>query len=264
MLGVLAGVSAGCAKHDARPRGDEIAFTIRTFERKSADCDSLGACAHIRIDYPDITGAPTPAARESLQACVSNWVLQSPVDSTRLTSAEAAMQAYLDSYAKFRRSFPQSPGRWDSDRRATILPSPPGICTLAAVVFEYNGGAHPSTVTHLASFETSSGRQLRPGDLLTPGSDAQLLALGEKAFRAARRLPESAAFADSGYWFPKGFRLPSEFGVTGQGFRFYFNAYEVAPYVMGPTDFTVPYAELASQLRPDGLLAGKAPTKEGR
>ena len=256
VLGVL--LAAGCGQPAAHPAGGEIAFTIRTFERKSAGCDSNGACAHIRIDYPEIAGAPSPAARESLQSCIFGWVLRSPVDPLPLASAEAAMQAYLDAYAKFRRSFPNAMARWDADRRATILPSPPGIATLAATVFEYNGGAHPNTVTHFASLDVSNGRRLRPDDLLLAGSAPQLVQLAEQAFRRARRLPASSALADSGYWFPNGFHLPSEFAVTPQGFRFYFNAYDVAPYVMGPTDFTVPYSELSSLIRRDGLLRSKA------
>ena len=245
---------AGCARRAEAPAGNAIDYEVRTFERRSAECVPNGPCAHIRIDYPEFTGG-SAAVRESLQAWVFDCVLRSPGDSVRSVGAEAAMQSFLDGYAAFRKSFPTSQTAWDADRRVAQLPSPLGVCTLAARIFAYNGGAHPATLTRLASFDASNGRRLSPGDLLTPGSEAQLLQAAEEAFRVARKLPATASFADSGYWFKDGFRLPSEFAVTPQGFRFCFNEYEVAPYSMGPTDFTVPMDRLRGVIRHDGPLA---------
>jgi len=255
-IAVLVAASlSGCAKQAGSRAGPELTFVTRTFEQKSPDCVPNGACAHIRIEYPEFSGGGSAAARESLQAFVSSCVLRSPGDSLVSAGGEASARRFLDGYARFHASFPASQMAWDADRRATQLPSPPGIYTLAARIFDYSGGAHPNTITRLASFDAPTGRRLKPGDVLTPGSDAQLLQLGEQAFRSARKLPPTSAFADSGYWFKNGFYLPSEFGITPQGLRFYFNEYEVAPYVMGPTDFTVPYSQLGGLIRSDGPLA---------
>jgi len=252
---MVAGLAlAGCGPRARAPEASGIAYVIHTFEQKSADCVPNGACAHIRIDYPEFSGG-TPAVRESLQNFVADCMLRSTGDSVRAVSAEAAVQAFLATYAAFHRSFPTSQQEWDVDRRATQLPSPPGVWTLAARLFESTGGAHPVTFMRLASFDASTGRRLSPRDLLSPGADTQLLSLAEQAFRGARKLPATASFADSGYWFKDGFRLPSEFAVTSQGFRFYFNEYEVAPYVMGPTDFTVPFDQVRGLIRSDGPLA---------
>jgi hypothetical protein len=252
----------GCARQAPPAPSTDVTFSPQSFERVSADCDSGGNCARIRIGYPEITGAPTPAARESLQAFILDFVLRRTDDTLRAPSVEAVIQDFLDSYEGFRRDYPDAGQGWEVDRQVAILPSPVGICSIEAREFQYTGGAHPNTSIRLASFDVRSGRRLTLSDLLHPGFGARLDSLGEQAFRAARELPADSSIADSGFWFEGGrFRLPPGFAVTSDGLRFYFNAYEVAPYALGPTDFLIPFGQFEYLIRPDGPLAERAPKR---
>ena len=255
---ILILVIAGCTPTPAETPKTEVAFSPQSFERVSADCDSAGPCARIRIGYPDITRAPTPAVRESVQAYIMDFVLRRTDDSLRAPSVDAVMQDFLDSFETFRRDFPDAGQAWEIDRQVAVLPSVEGICSIEARVFENTGGAHPNTSIRLASFDTRNGKRLSLGDLLVPGYEARLAQLGEGAFRSARSLPPDSSFGDSGFWFEGGrFRLPPGFAVTTDGLRFYFNPYEIAPYALGPTDFLVPFTQIEAMIRPDGPLAEK-------
>ena len=259
LLGVvLLGMLAGCMSKPAETPKTEVAFTPQSFERVSADCDSGVPCARIRIGYPEITSAPTPAVRESLQAYILEFVLRRTDDSLRAPSVEAVMQSFLESFESFRRDFPDAGQAWEVDRQVAILPSVEGIVSIEARVFENTGGAHPNTSIRLASFDDRNGKRLTLGDILMPGYEQSLARMGESAFRSARSMPADSSIGDSGFWFEGGlFRLPSTFAVTSDGLRFYFNPYEVAPYALGPTDFLIPFAQIESLIRPDGPLSGK-------
>ena len=255
-LAALAALS--CARSAPKTPGD-VSFTVQSFARQSVDCDSVaGHCAKIRIQYPEITSASSPAARDSIQAHVLGFVLRTVGDGARAPSVEAVMQGYLDGYEDFRREAPASAQPWEADRQVAVLPSIPGIISLEEREFLALGGAHPNSTIQLASFDARSGGRLALADLLAAGHDSVLSAAGEKAFRAARELHADSSLNDAGFWFEQGrFRLNANFAVTADGLRFYFNAYEVAPHVLGPTDLVIPFADIAALIRPDGPLASR-------
>ena len=72
----------------------------------------------------------------------------------------------------------------------------------------------------------------------------------KRAFRRARRLGPREDLAKAGFQFPGGaFALTVNAGLTRAGLVLHYNAYEVAPYVMGPTEAVVPWKELRPLLR---------------
>jgi hypothetical protein len=47
-----------------------------------------------------------------------------------------------------------------------------------------------------------------------------------------------------GFFWDGSFKLSENFAVEKEGLRFYYNAYEVAPYAVDPTDLVIPRSEL--------------------
>jgi hypothetical protein len=96
----------------------------------------------------------------------------------------------------------------------------------------------------LVSFDVESG-QLIGVDELTSDVDT-LTALVERHLRADRGLGPDDDLEAAGFWFPEqGFTLPDNLGITAEGVVFHWDAYEIAPYSMGPIDVTVPVEDLA-------------------
>ena len=49
----------------------------------------------------------------------------------------------------------------------------------------------------------------------------------------------------AGFWLPEeGLTLPDNLGVVEDGLVFHWDAYEIAPYSMGPIDVALPYEDL--------------------
>jgi hypothetical protein len=250
-----------CAREPKLKPTGEISFSSQSYSRQSADCDSASSpCARIRIQYPEITGAPKPGIRDSIQAWILDFVLRRTDDTLRAPSVDAVIESFLEGFEELRRQYPEATQPWEVDRQVSVLPSVPGIFSLEAREFSATGGAHPNSSIQLASFEVGSGRRLSLSDLLVTGHGPPLSALAEKAFRAARGVPADSSLENVGFWFEGSqFRLPRNFAVTADGLRFYYNAYEVGPYVLGATDFLVSYDDLSGLIRSDGPLASRAP-----
>jgi hypothetical protein len=78
-----------------------------------------------------------------------------------------------------------------------------------------------------------------------PGMRAVLDSIGERAFRAARAIPEGQNLKDAMFTFEGDrFQLTDNVGFGAAGMTVEFNPYEVAPYTAGPTSFTLPWSEV--------------------
>jgi hypothetical protein len=96
------------------------------------------------------------------------------------------------------------------------------------------------------------------------GFEEPLRALAEVRFRAERQLAPDASLGEEGFWFEEDrFELNDNWLVDPEGLRFYFNSYEIAPYVFGPTDLTVGREALRALARPGGPLDAPAGNGKG-
>lgn len=121
-------------------------------------------------------------------------------------------------------------------------------------LFIYTGGAHPNSSFLLTLVSKEDGNTVLLKDLVTDVKAFNKIA--EKHFRIAREIKPSASLKDE-YWFENGvFICNDNFVITPQGIKFVFNAYEIAPYAFGVTEFTVPMSEIK------GLLAVKLEFQE--
>ncbi len=253
-VAVLLGLAVtGCGI--GRQSSPEVAFVPQSLSWRDPGCDSAD-CADVVVEYPEITRAPAPAARESLQAFVRSFAFRPIDDSTRSNDFEGLVANFRDAYDGFRNELPEPSAPWHVSRKVAVLPAPPGVFSMSCQEFTFMGGAHPNALVRLASFDARTGKRLRMPDLLAAGSEDALRAAGEKAFRQVRQILDDLPINEAGFWFENGrFQVPENFAVTADGIQFVFNPYDVAPYVMGPTEFAVPYSDIRPLLRTDGPLA---------
>ena len=72
-----------------------------------------------------------------------------------------------------------------------------------------------------------------------------LTQIGDKIFRQAKQLSDTASLIDNYFEFPEDkFELNKNYGFKKEGIVFYYNNYEIAPYAAGPTEVLIPYNEL--------------------
>ncbi len=81
-----------------------------------------------------------------------------------------------------------------------------------------------------------SGKKLSLNDLFKPGFRDVLTIKAEHIFRKDKAMSRDSSFAAAGYWFKNNFfSLNNNYALTGMGFQFFYNEYEIAPYYMGST-----------------------------
>lgn len=133
---------------------------------------------------------------------------------------------------------------WQMEHRLSVVNQTPEWVCLEMLVNGYEGGAHENRNIQYYTLEKVTGRHLSLSDFFDSTSLEKLTRLGESAFCKARDLKPDQSLEEGGFWFPKNrFALPENYHFDPTGITFYFNEYEIGPYAMGETEFTIPSLE---------------------
>jgi hypothetical protein len=213
-------------------------------------------CASLHITYPKVLAAGNPVAVTAINQFIQEQLLEySDPEGKPPATLEELASMFVNDY----NAVPEAMGLWEMERKVEVSFAADHLATLNFSESGYTGGAHPFSGQRYFVFDLDSGTQLTLGGLLTPGYETGLNAAGERAFRQARDLPATASLEEAGFWFANNiFKVNTNFGVLEDGLVFNFNPYEVAPYAMGPTEFTVDYGEIGSLVPDSSLLAALA------
>lgn len=102
----------------------------------------------------------------------------------------------------------------------------------------YMGGAHPMTVSESLNFDVNSGKRVTLKDILKEGCGIELTSL----------IKEDLTKQEVEYWETEEFTLEN-FIIEEGGICFWFNAYDVAPYVYGAPSVTISWEQLKPFLK---------------
>jgi hypothetical protein len=84
---------------------------------------------------------------------------------------------------------------------------------------------------------------------------AELTKIAENKFRRLFNIPANKDLINAGFFFNKGiFRLNDNYSFSNYGITFKFNPYEVAAYVYGAPEITIPYSEIKNLIKPVSIL----------
>jgi hypothetical protein len=109
------------------------------------------------------------------------------------------------------------------------------------------------------NFWNGTGESIQLQDILVPGTEEKLLKSAEAHFRQLKKLGPSDSLTKAGFWFDNDkFHLTQNYGLGKDAIIFYYNAFEIAPQAVGPTNLTIPYAELAGVLRDEVIVQDTA------
>jgi Protein of unknown function (DUF3298)/Deacetylase PdaC len=231
-----------------------LSWETRTLKRTESGCEE-GACASVSLVYPELTAAPTGEAKRALNRFIREIVLAPAVGEEPAATPEALADDVLQEAEQFQREVPDAPGGWALERTVKVVHHTPRVVSLEASEYVFLGGAHPNSAVTYASFDPATGRRLALEDLILPGMEERLREVAEKRFREAREIPPERNLAEEGFEFEGGaFALNDNFAVLESGLVFYYNPYEIAAYVMGPTEVKLSREDLAELVLPDGPL----------
>jgi hypothetical protein len=122
--------------------------------------------------------------------------------------------------------------------------------TLQLSEHSFMGGAHPNSYTFYKMIDKSNGHQLQLIDFFDSLAIHKLTILGEPLFCAEKGISPQQGFEEAGFWFPNNhFALNDNFYFNEAGLTFFYNAYEVGPYVMGHTEITIPASKFLKLIK---------------
>ena len=170
---------------------------------------------------------------------------------TRTNLAKAA-SLFASDYEAVRKDMGSLGGCWELKTTADTVHVSARALTVEFKTYAYTGGAHPNSNLSYYTFDRETGHLLTLADMVT--DTTALLSVVEKAFRQQQELKPHTNLEENGYFLRDGhFFLPANVGLGREGLVFYYNPYEIAAYVVGPIQVTVPYKNLSGILRNDWL-----------
>lgn len=116
---------------------------------------------------------------------------------------------------------------------------------------EYTGGAHGMCTTTFHNLNLLTLTPIRLEHLFVPDASEALTDLLWNQLMANNRVATREELEDLGYASTGDLAPTENFYLSKQGITFYYNVYEIAPYVMGPIQITLPWEMLRHLLKPD-------------
>lgn len=230
-----------------------LAFEQREFSRQSPSCEQdSNYCALIKADYPLAVAGPEEVVKrvnDTLQSYlkVSLAVFASSPEDTQKQSIEEIADNFLKEFETANSEEGGGENNWQVEVSGEPLFQSKEVVSVQLTTDAYVGGAHPNSFVYLINFNTRTGEVLLLPDLVS--DTARLLELAEVAFREARELGPDESLSEAGFFWGDAFALPENYAITEEGLYFFYNPYEVAAYVFGPTEFTIERDKLSGILK---------------
>ena len=119
---------------------------------------------------------------------------------------------------------------------------------------EFTGGAHGIYMTTFLNMDLRTLTPLRLDDLFVSDYEEPLTDLLWNQLMADNKVATRQELEDMGYA-TTGELAPTEnFYLSKEGITFYYNVYDIAPYVMGPVQITLPYEMVQHLLSDDSMI----------
>ena len=234
------------------PATDRLVFKMLTKESTFEDClAGAEGCTYVRLDYPVLVDAPDGWAVTAVTETVFDAINAAYTDAEPYANVEALMQAFIDDYREMKQAQPSYEHPWFLERKVFVLHNSPEILSLSVSERAFTGGAHGMATMTFKNVRPRTGEPIGLSDVLVDDYETELLPIAEARFRDVRDIEDGMSLPDAGFTFFEdgAFALTDNFAIGEDGLTFYYNAYDVAPYALGPTEIVLGYDELEGLLR---------------
>ena len=246
-------VAIQSCSHDS-PGASPLSIENQQFERTLPGCGDKEKreepCVTFRVAYPRVA-APANDARTKINSAI--LVALQPKDAPSGFQAES--DKVVEDFQKFHKEFPDAPITYFIRRTAEVQYSSASMLSIVIDDEEFLGGAHPNSTRSYLNLNPATGEEITLRDILIDGALPKLTLAAENEFRNERAIPVNQKYSEAGFQFADDrFTLSPDWGVVPKGLVFHYNAYDIAPYSMGPTTFVVPWGKAADLVKSEARL----------
>jgi hypothetical protein len=227
------------------PIHNSLEFELKEFHQKA--CKGLN-CSEVNLKFPVFT-------QENETGSVLNNLIEERIikivdvnEEMKSSAIEEATTNFLDSYIEFMDGF-ESNQEWEIDVTFKILFENVQLISIVIETYAYTGGAHPNSYRQYLNFNKIENQVLDNESFIS--DKPELLHLVESKFREIHEIEERVSLKETGMFFLEKdsiFFLPAAIGFEMDSVVFYYNPYEIGPYVMGGTEIKFPKVELRGVL----------------
>jgi hypothetical protein len=122
----------------------------------------------------------------------------------------------------------------------------------------YTGGAHGSHSDTSHIIDLNTGLPLTETDLFVEGFQEDLAKVIVRKIAQKNQAKSAGELEDMGFFSVEEIYPNGNISVDDNGITYHFNEYEIAAYVVGPTEVFIPYDEIKQLLRKDSRIASLA------
>jgi hypothetical protein len=234
----------------SRINTDTLVYTYKTIKQRAADCGNKpdSGCTVVKITYPVFNG----------QLALNDTVTHKLVNLFMSDKIEKDLQKYVDQflagYITFKKQDSRSSMFFTLDSHAKIIRQDSSLTTLEISGYNYEGGAHGSSITTFINWNTKTQQNIYLKDVFIDGYKDKLTLIADTIFRKQEKLSDTASLANDYFFKDNKFALNESFSISPLGIRFLYNQYEIKPYAAGQTDLFIPYAKIRSLLKPNTVI----------
>ena len=218
----------------------------KTFNKKFCITDEQ--CATFSVSLPELVGG------DSLVTKAVNHSVQSFVLSTVGANESLPFPVAIDSAAaQFIAAFKQTqidnpdmiPMGHSMEIKGNTLLLNTKVATIHLDGYSFMGGAHPSPFTTVVSYNLLDSGKVLTLPVMVADTNS-LRSLLETGYKQAKGMKPEDKISELLYPELQQLPMPANTAILPQGIIFYYNAYEVAPYAVGPTEIILSWEQLGA------------------
>ena len=224
-----------------------LSFEAQNFKKQSPNCKSdTVSCATVQASYLLAVGGPD-SVRQKINDTLMHYLKASLAiyaveDEEFRIPLDQVAQRFIADYESLRKDNPSYDIPWEVETETRVLYQSSKLASVQYATYSYAGGAHPNSFSTLLILDKLTGAKLGLSDFIN--DIARLEKVAERHFRNVHGLSAKQSLDDAGFFWGEAFALPGNFALIDSGLYCFYNNYEVAPYVAGTTEFTIPFSEL--------------------
>ena len=265
-------IAFGCSKNKTESPGDKtgttesktnsgsntkdegpLKFTEKPFLKTNNNCNPSDTCTYFKVDYLEASGK----SKDKINSLLMSEVLANvSFGDSKYPSLQIAADSFMTSFVSFRKEVPEGAQFWYFEYFMSVDNQTPKIVSISGSNSSYMGGAHPNTYVTFLNINKETGDTVSLSNIFAAGFEKKLNALVDAKFRRMKGLKPGDNLMEKGDLFENKIEFNYNWSTTKEGgIMFYYNPYEIAAYVFGPTELVLTKQEI------EGLLAADSPLK---
>jgi Protein of unknown function (DUF3298). len=131
-----------------------------------------------------------------------------------------------------------------------------GVLVCQIDTYDYTGGAHGTYASLFLNFDLLTGKQIYLKDLFKEGYEKELTRQLLAELEKNNKVTTEAELEEIGYFITEPLSPTENFYLNEDGITFFYNVYEIAPYVMGTTIIKLPFSAVESLMKEGNSAEG--------